>query len=125
MAGESVIVAIVTAVGTYFATRVKAKHDEKGKSLESSSTTEGIYIQNMELIMQGFKEQVDDLKDDVKQLRDENEQLKSEFNEFREKHHQEINEYKEYIQLLRSENDDLKEEVIELEVTIQALKGVD
>ncbi|MDN6629693.1 MAG: hypothetical protein L0K90_00380 [Staphylococcus equorum] len=123
VAGENIIVAIVTAVGTYLATQAKVKHEVKGKRIESDKNAEAMYVQNMELIMAGFREQVDELKEDVIVLKSENEQLRRDFKEFKKKYHREIDEYQGLVDALKSENEELKEEVVELETLIKVMEG--
>lgn len=123
MAGESIIVAIISALGTLWVTRKKVDYELKGRVVESESTTESIYIQNMGLIMAGFKDQVEDLRNDVKKLKGENEELKKEFRLFKQKHHEEIGEYKTVLFELRTERDALLKENGKLKITIAELKG--
>jgi|SRR5690625_4902696 len=123
MNSENVIVAVITGILTYFATQTKSKYDVKRQEIESDSTTEGIYVENMTAILAEYKEQVSSFRDEVKGLREENRALKDEFKRFKESHKREIDEYKKYTELLESENEDLREENADLKYEILVLKG--
>lgn len=86
MNSENVIVAIITGVLTYFATQTKSKYDVKRQEIESDSTTEGIYVENITTILAEYKEQVSSFREEVKGLRKENRALKGEFKRFKESH---------------------------------------
>lgn len=122
MRGESLLVALVTSVVTYLATRTESRYVFKGKQTESKSNTEGIYVQNMEMILTEYKEQVNSFRDEVQLLRDENKSLKDDFRKFKENHQLEMEEYKKYTELLEEENETLKEVVVDLEVEIKELQ---
>lgn len=55
MNSENVIVAVITGVSTYFATQAKSRYDVKRQEIESDSTTEGIYVENMTAILAEIK----------------------------------------------------------------------
>ena len=125
------IVAIVSSIGTYFATRIQSQYSLHSKRIESDSATEGIYVQNMEMILREYKEQVSGFRAEVAELRSENKRIKQEFREFKDMHYKEMEEYMEYISIvdtekkaLVEENEELKIENIELKSEISTLKGV-
>ena len=124
------IVAIVSSLGTYFATRIQSQYSLRSKRLESDSATEGIYVQNMEMILREYKEQVSGFRQEVAELRSENKRIKQEFREFKDMHYKEMEEYLEYINIvdtekkeLLEENAELKLENTELREEISTLKG--
>lgn len=135
MAGENIIVAIITAVGTYFMTHAKVKHEVEGKVVESNAnkesssiqaraTTEGMYIESMELILTEYKEQVASFRDEVQELRKDNKELKAEFDVFRAKHKDEVAKYEVWVIELQEENEDLLEENTGLKEQIKELEGI-
>ena len=135
MAGENVLVAIVTAVGTYFMTQAKIKHEVKGKIVESDAskasstiqaraTTEGMYIESMELILTEYKEQVASFREEVQELRKDNKELKAEFDTFRAKHKDEVAKYEIWVIELQEENEDLLEENTGLKEQIREMEGI-
>ena len=115
------IVAIVSSLGTYFATRIQSQYSLRSKKIESDSATEGIYVQNMEMILREYKEQVSSFRDEVSTLREENRLLKKDFDSFKRKHREEMDEYKKYVDLLETENENLKEENADLKEEISIL----
>ena len=124
------IVAIVSSIGTYFATRIQSQYSLRSKMVESDSATEGMYVQNMELILREYKEQVSGFRAEVAELRSENKRIKQEFRDFKDMHYKEMEEYMEYISIvdtekkeLLEENAELKLENTELRVEISTLKG--
>ena len=124
------IVAIVSSLGTYFATRIQSQYSLRSKRIESDSATEGIYVQNMEMILREYKEQVSGFRAEVAELRSENKRIKQEFRDFKDMHYKEMEEYMEYISIvdtekkaLVEENEELKIENIELKSEISTLKG--
>ena len=124
------IVAIVSSLGTYFATRIQSQYSLRSKTVESDSATKGIYVQSMELILREYKEQVSGFRAEVAELRSENKRIKQEFREFKDEHYQKMDEYKEYINIVDSEkkalieeNEEFKLENVELRVQISTLKG--
>ena len=124
------IVAIVSSLGTYFATRIQSQYSLRSKRIESDSATEGIYVQNMEMILREYKEQVSGFRAEVAELRSENKRIKQEFRDFKDMHYKEMEEYMEYISIvdtekkaLVEENEELKLENVELRVEISTLKG--
>ena len=123
------IVAIVSSVGTYFATRIQSHYSLRSNRIESDSATEGIYVQNMEMILREYKEQVSGFRAEVAELRSENKRIKQEFRYFKDMHYKEMEEYMEYIKIvdvekenLVEENAELKLENIELKAEISILK---
>ena len=125
------IVAIVSSLGTYFATRMQSQYSLRSKRIESDSATEGIYVQNMEMILREYKEQVSGFRAEVAELRSENKRIKQEFRDFKDMHYKEMEEYMEYISIvdvekkaLVEENEELKIENSELKSEISTLKGV-
>ena len=125
------IVAIVSSLGTYFATRIQSQYSLRSKRIESDSATEGIYVQNMEMILREYKEQVSGFRAEVAELRSENKRIKQEFRDFKDMHYKEMEEYMEYISIvdtekktLVEENEELKIENIELKSELSTLKGV-
>ena len=125
------IVAIVSSLGAYFATRIQSQYSLRSKAVESDSATEGIYVQNMEMILREYKEQVSGFRAEVAELRSENKRIKQEFRDFKDMHYKEMEEYMEYIKIvdvekenLIEENAELKLENTELKAEISTLKGV-
>ena len=125
------IVAIVSSIGTYFATRIQSQYSLRSKRIESDSATEGIYVQNMEMILREYKEQVSGFRAEVAELRSENKRIKQEFRDFKDMHYKEMEEYMEYISIVDTEKKALVEEIeelkienIELKSDISTLKGV-
>ena len=123
MNSETVIVGIVTAVLTYLGTRTKGQADIKRQQLESETNSEGMYVENMSVILAEYKEQVSGFRDEVRQLRAENASIKQEFNEFRKVSNEKMEEYKKYAELLETENVELKEENMDLKEELNSIKG--
>lgn len=123
MNSETVIVGIVTAVLTYLGTRTQGKYNVKRQEVESETNSEGMYVENMSVILAEYKDQVSGFRDEVKQLREDNEAIKKEFEEFRKSSEQKMDEYKKYVDLLETENEELKEENAELKLEVSYLKG--
>ena len=90
--------------------------------MESETNSEGMYVENMSVILAEYKEQVSGFRDEVKQLKELNETIKKEFDEFRHDHYKEIEEYKKYIDLIEIENKELKEENSDLKLEVAFLK---
>ncbi|MDN6288895.1 MAG: hypothetical protein L0J63_01245 [Tetragenococcus koreensis] len=122
MNSETVIVGIITAVLTYLGTRTKGQADIKRQELESETNSEGMYVENMSVILSEYKEQVSGFRDEVRQLRAENASIKQEFNEFRKASNKKVEEYKKYVDLLETENEEFKEENAELRTESEELK---
>lgn len=122
MNNENIVIAVVTGALTWLATRTKSHYDFRAKKAESDSSTEGIYVQNMEMILKEYKEQVSAFRTEVRALKDENkdirkqlEELKSErseiieeFNKERTYYERELELKDEIIEGLQEENEDLK-----------------
>ena len=117
------IVAIVSSIGTYFATRIQSQYSLRSKRLESDSATEGIYVQNMEMILREYKEQVSGFRQEVAELRSENERIKQEFRDFKDMHYKEMEEYLEYINIVDTEKKELLEENAELKLENNELRA--
>lgn len=122
MNSENVIVAVVTGLLTWMATRTKSHHEVKRQKVESKSNTEGIYVQNMSVILAEYKEQVSGFRAELSAV-------KKEFSEFKKSHYEEVREYKslvdakdERIEELEAENDHLREENTELKLENAYLK---
>lgn len=119
----TVIVGIATAVLTYLGTRSQGQVDIKRQQLESEANSEGMYVENMSIILSEYKEQVSGFRDEVRQLRAENASIKQEFNEFRKASNEKVEEYKKYVDLLETENEEFKEENAELRTENEELKN--
>lgn len=123
MNSETIVVGVITAVLTYLGTRTKGQYDVKRQKVESETNSEGMYVENMSVILAEYKEQVSGFRNEVRQLREDNEGIKREFDEFRKSSNEKMEEYKKYVELLEAENDDLKEENSELKLEVSYLKG--
>lgn len=122
MNSETFIVGLITAVLTYLGTRTQGKYNVKRQEVESETNSEGMYVENMSVILSEYKEQVRGFRDEVKQLRKINENIKKEFDQFKHEHYKEIEEYKKYVDLIETENEELKEENSDLKLEVAFLK---
>lgn len=116
------LVAIISSVGTYFATKMQSQYQMRSKKFESDSATESIYVQNMETILKEYKEQVSGFRAEVAELRDENKRIKEEFKQFKEQQYEEIKEYKEFVIILENELEEVKQERDEWKEKYEDLK---
>lgn len=113
---ETIIATIITAALTYLGTKKQTEHQLKGKQLESEANTEGMYVQNMSMILAEYKEQVSGFRNELSLV-------KQEFSEFKKEHYRKIEEYKFYVAELEEENEALKDEITDLKVEVEHLKG--
>lgn len=121
MNSETWIAALIAGVFTYLGTRTTTKGTVKSEKLKGEANTEGMYVENMSLILAEYKEQVSGFRQEVKMLREENAELKDDFSQFKQSHYTEVREYKniiankdERIEELETENTALKIEVTQL-----------
>ena len=99
---ENVVAVAITGVLTYLGTRLQVRGTIQSKKVESEANTEGIYVENMSVILSEYQEQVSSFRKEISVLKDE-------FAQFKQKHYKEVREYKELV-------DDQAERIDELEV---------
>jgi predicted RNase H-like nuclease (RuvC/YqgF family) len=131
MNNENIIIAIATGLLTWLATRTKSHYDLRAKKIESDSSTEGIYVQNMEMILKEYKEQVSAFRTEVRALKDENkdirkqlEELKSERSEIIEEFNKERTYYERELELKDEIIDELNVQIAEKDEIIGELRRV-
>lgn len=103
----------VTAITSY----MKNKTDVKKAHLEGEHNTEGIYVQNMSLILQEYKEQVSGFRGELTRV-------KEEFEEFRQQHKKEVAQYRKQIEFLELQVEEKDERIEELEEELIVRDGV-
>ncbi|SFB91021.1 hypothetical protein SAMN04488102_101373 [Alkalibacterium subtropicum] len=116
MNNEAIIVAVITGLLTYFGTKKQTEYQLKGKEVEADANTEGMYVQNMSMILAEYKEQVSGFREELRVV-------KAEFSDFRREHYKKIEEYKIYVEELEEEIDALKDERNDLKLELSYLKG--
>lgn len=130
-----VVAGLLSSATTLWVTGRTVKGEVEGKVIDSNAskessiiqaraTTEGMYIESMELILTEYKEQVASFRDEVQELRKDNKELKQEFEGFKEKHKSEVAKYEVWVIELQEENEDLLEENTGLKEQIKELEGI-
>lgn len=114
---ETILASVITALLTFWGTKKQAEHQLKEKEAEVEANTEGMYVQNMAMILAEYKEQVSGFRDELRQV-------KSEFAIFREEHYRKMDEYKVYVKELEEENEELRDENTELKEQLAYTEGV-
>jgi len=123
MNAETVLIPVLTAFLTYIGTKRHTEYQLRGTQVEADANTEGMYVQNMSLILTEYKEQVSGFRSDLLVVREENAEIKRSFAAFKDQHYKEIGEYKIYIEELEESIEELKEENSELRLEVAYLKG--
>jgi len=113
---ETILASVITALLTFWGTKKQAEHQLKEKKAEVEANTEGMYVQNMSMILAEYKEQVSGFRNELSLV-------KQEFSEFKKEHYRKIEEYKFYVAELEEENEALKDEITDLKVEVEHLKG--
>ena len=109
---ETILASVITALLTFWGTKKQAAYQLK----EKEANTEGMYVQNMAMILAEYKEQVSGFREELRVL-------KAEFSDFRREHYKKIEEYKIYVAELEEEIDALKDERNDLKLEVSYLKG--
>jgi len=113
---ETILASVITALLTFWGTKKQAEHQLKEKKAEVDANTEGMYVQNMAMILAEYKEQVSGFREELRVV-------KAEFSDFRREHYKKIEEYKIYVAELEEEIDALKDERNDLNLELSYLKG--
>lgn len=117
MNSEGVLIAVITGVATFLATKTKSRLELEQKHVDSNAGTTEVYVQHMEHILTGYREQVDDLREQVKGLQ-------KDFDDFKAKHKTEIGELKDYTSFLEEEKQYLLDEINDLKTENNQLTGL-
>ena len=113
---ETILASVITALLTFWGTKKQTEYQLKEKKAEVEANTEGMYVQNMAMILAEYKEQVSGFRDELRQV-------KSEFAIFREEHYRKMDEYKVYVKELEEENEELRDENTELKEQLAYMEG--
>ena len=113
---ETILASVITALLTFWGTKKQTEYQLKEKKAEVDANTEGMYVQNMAMILAEYKEQVSGFRDELRQV-------KSEFAIFREEHYRKMDEYKVYVKELEEENEELRDENTELKEQLAYMEG--
>ena len=100
---------LIAAISSY----AKNKSDERKTKIEGEANTEGIYVQNMSLIIEGYKEQVSGFRDELTRVR-------SEFEDFKKQHSETVENYRGQIVFLKLQIESKDERIEELEEAVMA-----
>lgn len=121
---ENIIIAVITGVLTLLATKTTSRYELEKEQITSEAGATGIYVENMEFIMRGYKEQVSELRAEISGLKDNYNALHKDFEEFKGKYKDEILRYEEYVDVVKTQVQQLQdenEELIEENATLNEL----
>lgn len=114
MNSENIIVAVITGVLTLLATKTTSRYELEKEQITSEAGATGIYVENMEFIMRGYKEQVSELRAEISGLKDNYNALHKDFEEFKDKYKEETFKHEQYVGVVKMQMQQLKEENEEL-----------
>lgn len=113
----NVLTGFTAALLTYLGTKTKAKSDVTSTQVQGQATTESMYIQHMQSLLDEYKDQTDSMRSEIGQVTQRLNELQKEFDDFKSNHDKKIEEYNvlivdknENIEALEMEIEELKDE---------------